>query len=677
MNPFREVIVSDPWRAAAVDVPEIQKAVFDECLRGVEHVRLTKHSAALLIHGGAGAGKTHLLSRLRSHLTLKAPTATDRDECLFVWVRLQASPRMIWRVVRRTLVEDWFRPVRDQRTQFERILFHRLAEIRIAEGDLEPWYEYMLETDPAGLDELLERVADSLNLDRNTTIAFKHLAFGRHRRDLRAWLGGDSLPEEALVRLGLSQDEGTDEEREHEARRVTLMLCRLAGDGLPIVLSLDQIEALQSTAGDREGLFAFGQLASTLHDETSNVLVVSCVQSAFATELKDKSLGADYDRITSLGARSLATLTRREAERLIAARLTLVDGSQLNGAHPEGTARDPLWPLDAAEVERLLATGSLTPRKLLATCAERFEAKSARVSASLVAPVKIVASTETDPQIGASSADPAVTSPVGTIPEFLNDEWNTRVERSLAKSRPERTEEVLRHGLPLVMKLVAPASKLVRDERLADMALVFDGPHGKTGIAICTQPNMNSLAAQLKRLKNQFATQRLARLIVVRDGRVPLSKGAKVVRQSLDELERQGAILAHPSPVVLAALDALRALLSDAQAGDLAHAGEGVAPRTVEEWLRSHLPNDLREFVEQLSGEPSPTGPPRANDWLDLEELAALLAERPLLALDEAAGLLKRPAATVAATAQRHPDRFGLLTGPPLLLFRVTEETSR
>ena len=48
---------------------------------------------------------------------------------------------------------------------------------------------------------VLERVADSLYLDRNTTIAFKHLVFGRHSRDLRAWLGGDSSsPEERAVR---------------------------------------------------------------------------------------------------------------------------------------------------------------------------------------------------------------------------------------------------------------------------------------------------------------------------------------------------------------------------------------------------------------------------------------------------------------------------------------------
>ena len=376
MNPFRDIIVSDPWRATSADVPEIQAGVFREIVQGIEQVRRTNQSAALLIHGGAGAGKTHLLSRLRTQLTLQAPTATDRDECLFVWVRLQASPRMIWRHVRRTLVEDWFRPVRGQSTQFARILFHRFAEIRIAEGDLEPWYEYMLDNHPEGLEELLEEIADTLYLDRNTTVAFKHLAFGRHTRDLRAWLGGDSLPEQALARLDLSQEEGTDDEREHEARRVALMLCKLAGNELPIVLSLDQVEALQTSATDREGLFAFGQLVSTLHDETSNVLIVSCVQSAFATELKDKSRGADYDRMTSLGARSLATLTRTEAEKLIAARRAIA-GVIL----PPPNQLDPLWPLEPTDFHRLVAVDELTPRRLLSTCAERYETWSAQAAA--------------------------------------------------------------------------------------------------------------------------------------------------------------------------------------------------------------------------------------------------------------------------------------------------------
>ncbi len=652
MNPFRDAIVSNPWDEASVDIAEIQSDVFHECLRGVEHVRRLGRSAALLIHGAAGAGKTHLLRRLRRRLTLQAPSATDRDECLFVWVRLQASPRMIWRHVRRMLVEDWFRPVRGQRTQFERILFHRLAEIRVANGDLEPWYEYMLDTDPAALDELLERVADSLYLDRNTTVAFKHLAFGRHRRDLRAWLGGDSLPEEALARLSLSQDEGTDEDREHEARRVVLMLCRLAGNGLPIVLSLDQVEALQASVGDRDGLFAFGQLASTLHDETSNVLIVSCVQSSFATELKDKSRGADYDRMTSLGARSLATLTRSQAETLIAARLALAGP----GFVPPPSA-DPLWPLEPADFQRLTAVDALTPRRLLATCADRFEAW-------LRSP---------DPRVRTKGLDTAGQDlpSVEPVETFLDDEWKTRVEQSLSASRPERTEEIVRHGLPQLVRLLAPHWNSVSDEQLPDVPLVFAGPSGRTGVSICTQANMVSVAAQLKRLKTQFMPDRLRRLIVLRDSRIPLSKGARVASQALSQLVEQGAVVAERSSEVFAALDALRALLSEAKSGDLACDGQAIAPQTVEEWLKLHLPDNLRDFVDCVIGGPSSAAPV---DSLQLEELATLLGERPVVSLDDVAARLKCSGESVAAIIARHPDVARMLIGPPVVVFRVEKE---
>ena len=587
MNPFRETIVSDPWRAAAADVPEIQASVFLECLQGIEHVRRVNRSAALLIHGGAGSGKTHLLGRLRTRLTLQAPTATDRDECLFVWVRLQASPRMIWRHVRRTLVEDWFRPVRGQITQFARILFRRLAEIRIAEGDLEPWYEYMLENHPEGLDELLERVADSLYLDRNTTIAFKHLAFGRHARDLRAWLGGDSLPEEALARLDLSQEEGTDEEREHEARRVVLMLCRLAGDGLPIVLSLDQVEALQTSAVDREGLFAFGQLVSTLHDETSNVLIVSCVQSAFATELKDKSRGADYDRMTSLGARSLSTLTRTEAEKLIAARRAMTDPSP-----PLPASIDPLWPLEQTDFHRLVAVDELTPRRLLATCAERFE--------TWLATAKAPSSRDAVNDVHPSSTMTAEESKAA-LDEFLTHEWKSRLERCHAANLPERTEAIVRHGLPELLNLVAPQWKTTSDRLLPDMHLVLDGPTGEIGISACVQSNMRTVGEQFKRLKGQLALKRLTRLVVIQDSRVPLTNAAKVARQSLEELVAQGTIVVLPSIEMLSSLDALRGLLSDAKSGDLANRGESVLPHIAEAWLVNKIPDDLRTFVDQLT----------------------------------------------------------------------------
>jgi len=654
MNPFRETIVASPWEAQRGDVPTIHRGVFEQCLRGIDHVRDSHHSAALLIHGEAGSGKTHLLSRLREHLTPAAPSATDREEYLYVWVRLQTSPRMIWRTVRRTLVNDWFRPVAGMRSQFDRILFHRLAEIRVAEGDLEPWYEYMLDEHPAGLKELLDQIAERLYLDRNTAVAFEHIAFGRHRRDLRAWLCGDSLPEAALTRMDLSQDEGTDEEREDQSRQVVLMLCQLAGDGLPIVLSFDQVEALQTAPGDTEGLFAFGQLTSTLHDGTSNVLMISCVQSSFFTELRDRAREADRDRMTSLGALSLDPLDRAQAQMLIEARL---DAAGIPTPREQTVG---LWPLLAEEFEHLLASGAVTPRRLLANCAEKFEIRGRTEPAQVPAPSIAAGVTP-----GAATREEAVTT-------FLEDRWRTSVEEKLAANGPEQTEEIIRHGFPLVTALVASDWKLVRARHLPDVALVFERGASRTGLSVCTQSNMTSLAGRLRRLKDQLPE--LTRLFVVRDSRVPLSSTAKKARTYLEELEREGARVVHPAPEALAALDALRALLSDAKSGDLDCYGEAVAPRTVEEWLRAHLPVGLGDFVDEIFAEPS-EGLATDFDARDVEALNTLLADNPVLDLAIAAEKLQRPAEELAAVVRRHPGQLGLLGESPAVLFRVVAES--
>lgn len=668
MNPFRETIVANPWETTRVDVPAIHGQVFEQCLAGVDFVRDRKRSAALLIHGEAGSGKTHLLSRLRERLTPTRPPDTTRPEYLYVWVRLQTSPRMIWRTLRRTLVDDWFRPAAGRNSQFERILFHRLAEIRPAEGDLERWYEYMLDEHPDGLAELMDEIATNLDLDRNTAVAFMHIAFGRHLRDLRAWLAGTSLPQAALARLDLAQDDGTDEEREDQSRQIVLMLCQLAGDGLPIVLSFDQVEALQTTPGDHDALFAFGQLVSTLHDGTTNVLLVSCVQSAFATELKDHARRADYDRMTSLGALSLDPLSVSQAEQLIAARLTTADSSLL-----ADRSDSTCWPLSRQEFTDLFAAGVVSPRKLLSLCAERIDAPAVPETAPASAP-----------------AGPRVPGKP-KVATFLQDQWDAALDRKLAGSTPESTEEIVRHGLPLVVKMLSPDLSLTTDDQLADVPLLFEpmsepgkklgsagksGPGAKSkriGVSICTQSNMNSFTAQLKRLKKQFVPERLQRLVILRDARVPLSEGAKVARQQLAELEQKHAVVIYPPVEVLAALDALRELLSDAKSGDLACQGETVAPQTVEEWLVAQLPAALREFVQQVL---TPVDDGEApSDTPDIDALNALLEKNPMQLLEAAAEMLQRPVDQIVATARRHPDQFRIIGEPPEMLFRAIQTT--
>lgn len=665
MNPFRDAIVTSPWESPGVDVPSIHEHVLTECLCGIEEVRERHRSIGLLIHGAAGSGKTHLLRRLRARLASDAPAATDRRECLYVWVRLQTSPRMIWRTLRRTLVEDWFRPVVQGRSQFDRILFHRLAEIRVAKGDLEPWYEYMRDEDPKGLSELMEQIAVNLHLDFNTAIAFEHIAFGRHRRDLRAWLGGTSLPQAALERLNMAQDDGTDEEREHEARDVVLMLCRLAGNGLPIVLSFDQVEALQLVPDDRDALFAFGQLISTLHDSTSNTLLISSVQSSFFNVLKTSARSADYDRMTSYGALTLDPLSRSEAEKLIAARLN-VWGEQIPVAGDAAKS----WPLEPRELDAVMTSEAVYPRKLLTYCAEKFETR--RRAGGVQPPVLIEEQLGREP-LPATEPEPMTTSPnrPQRVAQFLAERWETTLEAKLASNSADATEDIIRHGVPMLARILAPLAKSVRDEMLADVELVFDSPGGRTGVSLCTQPNMTVLATKLKRLKQQLGSRRVEQLVIVRDSRAPLTKTAKAARQYLTDLEESGALVVHPTVEVLAAIDTLRGLLSDAISGDLNCDEEIVPPQTVSQWLEAHLAGDVRQFVAQLIGTSGADTDARSSDIRDLEILNSVLADQPMIPVQSAAETLQRPIADVVSFVQRHPEHLGLLGQPATLVFRV------
>lgn len=648
MNPFREAIMSDPWAAPRSDVPTIHHAVFQQCLDGLEHVRTNQKSTALLIHGAAGSGKTHLFSRLRSRLAPMQPTATDRPEALFVWVRLQTSPRMIWRTVRRTLVNDWFRPLKESRSQFERILFHRLAQVRVAEGDLEHWYEYMLQEHPDGLKALIDQIAASLHLDRNTHVAFEHLTFCRHRRDLQAWLCGDSLPEAALARLELEQADEGDEEREDQARRTVLMLCQLAGNELPIVIGFDQVEALETGPEDRAALFAFGQLVSTLHDSTSNVLIISAVQSSFADRLSNEARAADRDRMTSFGNVNLPPLERAEAQELIQQRLLASDDPL-----PQGANAQPYWPLSDTDLSQLFSTastGTVTPRKLLTRCAERFDAL-------LHAPTINETVDAVPPQ---------------TIDSFLSDLWETVIDEKLKTNQPEQTEEILRHSLPMVAQIIEPGLKVASDDQLPDVSLILQGRSGRTGVSVCTQSNMNSLTNRLKRLKSQSGLGRLNRLVIIRDGRAPLTSTAKKAKEYLEDLQQGGAVIIHPIPEVLAALDALRALLSDARSGDLAFHGDTVAPRTLEDWFAKQLSTTLKEFVGEIidaGGHPQEN---RADSEL-IEALHALLARQPLIDLEDAASHLGIEKRELADLVRRYPQSFGQLGNSESLLFRVVQ----
>jgi hypothetical protein len=189
-NPFRENVVQNAWQNPA-DVPEIHEDVFRACVAGVDSA--AKGVAdSLVIFGSAGSGKTHLLTRVQRHLAETASHAPDRVlRCVFVFVRLQTSPTMLWQHVRRRLASDLMR--REQGlTQLQRLVAHQTSardggSPRMGVMEL----RVLSQADQDTLTTHLGDVARDLDLPRDVTVVLQHLVCNRSVRDASAWLAGN------------------------------------------------------------------------------------------------------------------------------------------------------------------------------------------------------------------------------------------------------------------------------------------------------------------------------------------------------------------------------------------------------------------------------------------------------------------------------------------------------
>src|SRR5271157_4451853 len=186
------------------------------------------------------------------------------------------------------------------------------------------------------------------------------------------------------------------------------------------------------------------------------------------------------------------------------------------------------------------------------------------------------------------------------VEEFLARTWQERLEESSRSDTSGQVDHILTHGIPLLVRSTAQSWKLQGDRPSRDIDLMLEGPDGRLGISLSNHRDLRSLWPRLKRLPALIKDRRVEKLLLLRDVRLPIGKNAVKVNQVLDELCAQGAQFVRPSHEVLAALDALRRLLSDAKAGDLSNQGQTVTPETVQKWLAENMPGVLRDLIEEI-----------------------------------------------------------------------------
>jgi hypothetical protein len=384
---------------------------------------------------------------------------------------------------------------------------------------------------------------------------------------------------------------------------------------------MDQIEAVMSSPGDRDGPHAFGRVVSCLVDEARNAGVICCEQSSFVILMEQILDKAAQSRVFGRRA-AIHQLSWDQAQRLIAARLDTIPDLAVERSEHGGC-----WPLAAEQIRNIFVDNAAPARKILTRCKDLFDLWSGKK---------------------AEKAEP------------LDTALQSMLDERFIKRDPAETEEILRNGLPLLtrsagLKYSVPGNRSPLDFTIGD---------GQIAIAICNEANARSLAHHLRKISEARKQQAVnAPLLMLRDARFPIPRTAKASHQRIAGLQEQGGRLLTVSQEAVEALAALRRLLADAESGDLTHHGEPVRAESVERWIAGHLPAALDQLVSEF-GTPSPAKP-------DLTpRLAALLAEKKMIKLEDAARSLEVTPGEVEECSRRDPRQFGFLGGSVPALFQ-------
>ncbi len=623
-NPFQGHIVTSAWQQASVDVSDIHDDDFQSCLEAIDYVREEHASTSVLIYGNPGAGKTHLLRRLRRAL-LDGDQGGGSGRCLsFINVGMDTSANRMWRHLRQVFVKDLLKtPDSQSRTQLELLCRTRVAESREAEGDLELWWDYFV--DPQNT-SLLHESLFGLTDHKDLTLALSSWFQNRYRLIATQWLRGDALTEDERLKLGMTADDS--EEPEHEAREVVLALCRLASPSAPIVFCFDQLEAMQRQVNDHESLFEYSQMITSLMNQTRSSLLISCVQTEFLESLKQAARGANYARLCQHRECLLEPLTLNQARRLVQARIdaTVTTDQQMQ------SALERLKEVEA-QIPNIVGDAGCTPRKLISSCAAVFDGRSTEIV-------------------------PLQKNKVG---DALDETFRELFEKSRTKTGKKDFDQTINHGLPQLLRIASGCSIETKGDpdQIIESSLIH--PEGRIGLSICNQPSMNSLTNRLKKLKSVQSSGDYHKLVILRHPQHPLTKGAAKARQYWQELQDDGVQILHPSLEILAALEALRELLSQAQAGDLTFQQQDIPLLTVEDWIRKSLPGNLQQFLEEIASPPDLL-PPFDDDLL-FQDVACQLKEHCLLTLDDLAGRIERPVEQVHRLLTSRESDIGMIVG--------------
>lgn len=617
-NPFAINRVSDPSQMEH-DVECIHKRESDELKKRARTAFKECRSLGAMVLGGAGTGKSHLLSRLKCW-------AEANKTCYVFLHNIQATPDEMDRYLVKCCVSALADDRHDQlhQTQLYQIMDAAIKEAATKEG--------ISEVTTANFDSVSKQLAKRLHGDENVfNVLFKLYSFIRkataankkgkseqaHNYEENAkcairWLEGDSLDaaEAKVIDQVVPQGHENVMLRESLVQQVVPMIAHLArAADYGFILCLDEVDSMkhpQTTAL----AFAWQRL---INANAPMLVVVSGVRQAMEKLLDDGIIPeTSADRVEYKRPIVLSRIKRDEAKIIIESRLHpfFDQFDQLPEMAKPFLQNDSLFPLGEnwfAQLER--DSLEFRPRDVLTWAADRW--RENQQAADEFGDAKWL---QKWPLLGKFSLPPG-----RTIDEIVAAKFEEAVNSRLlqpgtlpadANNLLGLTEELLEHCIDRddqysIRKIEHPKNgkvELIVHE-------VADDKKVANHLKFVVTGSKTSAAAQLKKLReSQGAVQRI---LVTDEQRIPLQVGP-AGQQHLAELHALGDSFTHIKLDLeqYAQLDAMISVVNEARSGDLELVtSEGKSrPILVQEVIEAHHTADryrLHPLLQPLICEPT------------------------------------------------------------------------
>lgn len=382
VEPFAVNRVSDPSQMEC-DVTTIHAAEFKRLTETAEKACTEGRGAGLLLLGGAGTGKSHLLARLSRW--------ADHDErAVLVFLHnIQVDPNDVSRYLLKCCVSKL---AEDRLDRLEDTPLYRLVGTALKKAFKAAGFKSLTAENQQ---EVFKSLARRLGGDESVfDIIYKFFMFvakTKAAKETKArnahaasaslavrWLKGDLLDAEEARSLGLpAAGSAAMQLKEHQVEAVILTIARLAREcGRPFILCIDQVDNMRD-----DQLTAVGRAVHSLichADLEYHLLVIlSGVQATLQRHIVDENIPESVaDRLDHRRPVVVQRIKRSEAKQLLEERLHSFLKSFEDLVEVQShIKRDPLFPLGTKWFDKLGGDAiDFRPRDVLTLADDRWRA---------------------------------------------------------------------------------------------------------------------------------------------------------------------------------------------------------------------------------------------------------------------------------------------------------------